>query len=208
MLKYVTQAIKIEDGKTTTYETGNVGDEKDIPAKVEVNKKKLNSTVVKFRYTIKITNEGDVEGYAKEITDRVPDGLKFYAEDNKDIGTVWVDEGNNIISTRQLENTLLKPGESAEVYVILRWINGSSKEALSMKTNTAEISEHYNEEGLPDRDSTPDNNEPGEDDIDTADVLLSIKTGLASNIMMYATAGIIILTVLGAGIFAIKKYVL
>ena len=77
-----------------------------------------------------------------------------------------------------------------------------------MKTNTAEISEDYNKEGLPDRDSTPDNKKPGEDDIDTADVLLSIKTGLASNIMMYVTAGTIIFTVLGAGIFAIKKYVL
>ena len=44
--------------------------------------------------------------------------------------------------------------------------------------------------------------------IDEADVILSIKTGLASNIIMYVTAGTIILTVLGVGIFTIKKYVL
>ena len=105
-----------------------------------------------------------------------------------------------------LENTLLKPGESAEVKVIFRWINGSNN--LGLKTNVAEISEDYNKEGVPDRDSTPDNKEPKEDDIDEADVILSIKTGLASNIIMYVTAGTIILTVLGVGIFTIKKYVL
>ena len=202
LLKYVTDVIVTEDGKTTTRKTGNVGDENDTVPKVEVHRKKLSSTVVKFGYTIKVTNEGDIAGFAKEITDYVPDGLKFYAEDN----TGWTDEGNNVISTRQLEDTLLEPGESAEVYVVLRWINGANN--LGLKTNTAEISEDYNKEGVPDKDSTPDNKEPKEDDIDDAEVILSIKTGLASNIIMYITAGTIILIVLGAGIKAIKKYVL
>ena len=206
LLKYVTEAIVTENGKTTTTKTGNVGDENDTIPKVEIHRKKLNSTVVKFRYTIKITNEGDIAGFAKEITDYVPEGLKFYSEDNKDLGIEWKDEGNNIISTRHLENTLLEPGESAEVYVILRWINGANN--LGLKTNIAEISEDYNKEGVPDRDSTPDNQEPKEDDIDDAEVILSIKTGLASNAIMYITAGTIILTVLGIGIKTIKKYVL
>ena len=203
LLKYVSEVYVTEDGKTTTTQTGNTGDNsKDIIPKVEINKKKLNSTVVKFGYTIKITNEGDIEGYAKEITDYVPEGLKFYAEDNNG----WKDEGNNVISTRLLENTLLKPGESAEVKVIFRWINGSNN--LGLKTNVAEISEDYNKEGIPDRDSTPDNRKEGEDDIDDAKVILSIKTGLVFNIVMYATIGLVILIVLGTGITAIKKYVL
>ena len=203
LLKYVSEVYVTEDGKTTTTKTGNTGDNsKDIIPKVEINKKKLNSTVVKFGYTIKITNEGDIEGYAKEITDYVPEGLKFYAEDNNG----WKDEGNNVISTRLLENTLLKPGESAEVKVIFRWINGSNN--LGLKTNVAEISEDYNKEGVPDRDSTPDNRKEGEDDIDDAKVILSIKTGLVYNIVMYASAGLIILIVLGMGISIIKKYVL
>ena len=203
LLKYVSEVYVTEDGKTTTTQTGNTGDNNtDSIPKVEVNKKKLNSTVVKFGYTIKITNEGDIEGYAKEITDYVPQGLKFYAEDNNG----WRDEGNNVISTRLLENTLLKPGESAEVKVIFRWINGSNN--LGLKTNIAEISEDYNKEGVPDRDSTPDNRKEGEDDIDDAKVLLSIKTGLIHNFVMYTTVGLIILVVMGAGITAIKKYVL
>ncbi len=203
LLKYVSEVYVTEDGKTTTTKTGNTGDNsKDIIPKVEINKKKLNSTVVKFGYTIKITNEGDIEGYAKEITDYVPEGLKFYAEDNNG----WKDEGNNVISTRLLENTLLKPGESAEVKVIFRWINGSNN--LGLKTNVAEISEDYNKEGVPDRDSTPDNRKEGEDDIDNAKVILSIKTGLIHNFVIYATVGLVILIVLGTGIITIKKYVL
>ena len=182
---------------------GNTGnDETDIIPKVEINRKKLDSTIVRFGYTIKITNEGDIAGYAKEITDYVPEGLRFYAEDNEG----WTDEGNNVISTRLLENTLLQPGESAEVTVIFRWINGS--ENLGLKTNTAEISEDYNDEGIPDRDSTPDNQVPGEDDIDEAQVLLSISTGLIGNIIMYVSAGAIILMVFAGGIILIKKFVL
>ena len=203
LLKYVSTVYVTEDGETKTTQTGNTGDDNtDIIPKVEVNKKKLNSTVVKFGYTIKITNEGDIEGYAKEITDYVPEGLKFYAEDNEG----WTDEGENVISTRLLENTLLKPGESAEVTVILRWINGSTN--LGLKTNTAEISEDYNDWEIPDRDSTPDNKVPGEDDIDDASVLLSIKTGILGHAVMYTVSGAVILVVFAGGIILIKKYVL
>ena len=203
LLKYVSTVYVTEDGKTTTSQTGNTGDDNtDKIPKVEINKKKLNSTVVKFGYTIKITNEGDIAGYAKEITDYVPEGLKFYAEDNNG----WTDEGNNVISTRLLENTLLQPGESAEVTVILRWINGSTN--LGLKTNTAEISEDYNDEGIPDRDSTPDNKKPGEDDIDDASVLLSITTGILGHMTLYITYGAVIFIVFIGGIILIKKYVL
>ena len=203
LLKYVSTVYVTEDGKTKTTQTGNTGnDETDIIPKVEINRKKINSTVVKFGYTIKITNEGDIAGYAKEITDYVPEGLKFYSEDNQG----WTDEGNNVISTRLLENTLLQPGESAQVTVIFRWINGSTN--LGLKTNTAEISEDYNEEGVPDRDSTPDNKVKTEDDIDDAQVLLSIATGLGIYIIKYVSVGLVILMVLGTGIIAIKKFVL
>ena len=203
LLKYVSTVYVTEDGVTTTTETGNTGDDKtDIIPKEEIHRKKVDSTIVKFGYTIKITNEGDIAGYAKEITDYVPEGLKFYEEDNKG----WVDEGNNVISTTLLENTLLQPGESAQVTVIFRWIN--SGDNLGLKTNIAEISKDYNEEEIPDRDSTPDNQKEGEDDIDDASVLLAISTGLADNIIKYTTIGAVILIVLATGIIVIKKYVL
>ena len=177
--KWVTEAIVIEDGKETVTQTGHTAEMDPEPVvKVELYRKDLNKVTVKFRYKIRITNEGDIAGYAKEITDYVPEGLRFVAEDNPG----WTDEGNNVISTRLLENTLLQPGESAEVEVVLTWIN--SEDNMGQMTNIAEISEDYNDKGVPDRDSTPDNQKPGEDDIDDAPVLLSIETG-QQRIYMY-----------------------
>ena len=198
--KWVTHAIVIEDGKETVTQTGHKpDDDPEQVVKVELNRKKLSSLQVKFKYSIRITNEGDIAGYAKEITDYVPEGLKFVATDNPD----WKDEGNNVISTRKLENKLLQPGESADVEVTLTWING--KDNMGLKTNIAEISEDYNDKGVPDRDSIPDNQIPGEDDIDDAPVLLSITTGQGR---IYFVLGFTVLITLAGGIILIKKFIL
>ena len=198
--KWVTEAIVIEDGKETVTQTGHTAEMDPEPVvKVELYRKDINDVVVKFRYKIRVTNEGDIAGYAKEITDYVPEGLRFIAEDNPG----WTDEGNNIISTRLLENTLLQPGESAEVEVVLTWINGEDN--MGQMTNIAEISEDYNDKGVPDRDSTPDNQVPGEDDIDDAPVLLSIETGQQR---IYFVLGLTVLGTLAGGLVLIKKFVI
>ena len=82
--------------------------------------------------------------------------------------------GSNSV-TDKLAGTTLKTGESAEVEIILTWIN--SEDNLGVLINTAEINKDHNEYGVPDRDSTPGNNVPGEDDIDDAPVMVTIKTG-------------------------------
>ena len=198
--KWVTEAIVIENGKETVTQTGHTAEMDPEPVvKVELYRKNINDVVVKFRYKIRITNEGDIAGYAKEITDYVPQGLRFVAEDNPG----WTDEGNNIISTRLLENTLLQPGESAEVEVVLTWINGEDN--MGQMTNIAEISEDYNDKGVPDRDSTPDNQVWGEDDIDDAPVLLSIETGQER---IYYVLGFTVLGTLAGGLVLIKKFVI
>lgn len=198
--KWVTQAIVIENGQQSITNTGHdAWDDPEEIVKVDLNRKKLNQVTVKFRYSIRIYNQGDVEGYAKEITDYIPEGLKFVAEDNPG----WKDEGNNVISTTLLENTLLKPGEYADVEVLLTWINDENN--MGLKVNTAEISKDYNEYNLPDIDSTPDNKKQGEDDIDDAPVMLSVSTG---QIRIYFTVGLIILVTIAGGTILIKKYVL
>ena len=200
LLKFVSKVIVIEDGKETISETGYNGHEDPEPVvKVDLHKKKLSDVTVKFGYGITIINEGDIPGYAKEITDYIPEGLKFEAADNP----LWTDEGNNVISTKQLENTLLQPGETATVEVILTWINDPNN--MGLKTNTAEISQDKNEYDVPDRDSTPDNRKEGEDDIDIAKVILSITTGTAKTYFMLITG---LLVVVGVGIILIKKYVM
>ena len=198
--KWVTEAIVIENGQETITQTGHTPEMDPEPVvKVELYRKDLNDVTVKFRYSIRVTNEGDIAGYAREITDYVPEGLMFLAEDNPG----WTDEGNNVISTRLLENTLLQPGESAEVEVVLTWINGEDN--MGQMTNIAEISEDYNDKGVPDRDSTPDNQVWGEDDIDDAPVLLSIETGRQR---IYFALGLTVLGTLAGGLVLIKKFVL
>ena len=198
--KWVTEAIVIENGQETITQTGHTAEMDPEPVvKVELYRKNINDVVVKFRYSVRITNEGDIAGYATEITDYIPEGLRFVAEDNPG----WTDEGNNVISTRLLENTLLQPGESAEVEVVLTWINGENN--MGQMTNIAEISEDYNDKGAPDRDSTPDNQVWGEDDIDDAPVLLSIETGQER---IYYILGFTVLGTLAGGLVLIKKFVI
>ena len=185
---------------TTVTNTGHQPyDDPEGIVKVELDKKNLSQVTVKFRYSIRVINEGDIEGYAKEVTDYIPEGLKFVAADNPG----WTDEGNNVISTRLLENTLLKPGEYADVEVLLTWINNSNN--MGLKVNTAEISEDHNDYDVPDEDSTPDNKKPGEDDIDDAPVMLSVKTGKA---VTYIGLGLTVLVIMASGVTLIKKYVM
>ncbi|MCI8700341.1 MAG: hypothetical protein HFJ47_03245, partial [Clostridia bacterium] len=54
---------------------------------------------------------------------------------------------------------------------------------------------------------TPDNQKEGEDDIDNAEVILSIKTGGGVN-EIYFNLSLGLLLIVSAGIVLIKKYVL
>ena len=198
--KWVTQAIVIDSNGQTVTETGHQPyDDPEQVVKVELHRRKLNEVTVKFRYSIRVINEGDIAGYAKEVTDYIPQGLRFVAEDNPG----WTDEGNNVISTTLLENTLLQPGEFADVEVLLTWVNNENN--MGVMVNTAEISKDYNEYGVPDRDSIPDNKKPGEDDIDDAPVMLSISTG---QVRIYFVLGFVVLITIAGGVVLIKKYVL
>lgn len=200
LLKWVSKAIVVENGTYKVTNTGHTGYENPEPiVKVDLKNTNLKDVVVKFEYTIKITNEGEIAGYAKEISDYIPEGLKFVAEDNSQ----WKEVDGKIV-TRQLENTLLQPGESASVTVLLTWIN--SENNLGLKVNVAEISEDYNDYDTPDIDSTPNNKVPNEDDIDDAPVMLQVKTGSASSEYFGAMIGAVAIIV--TGIVLIRKKVL
>ena len=200
--KWVTQAIVIDNGKETVTETGHKPeDDPEEVVKVEIKEGRLNKVVVKFRYSIRVYNEGEIAGYAKEVKDYIPEGLKFVQADNPE----WTELEDGIVVTDQLKDTLLQPGEYADVEILLTWING--KDNFGLKTNVAEISKDYNESNTPDIDSTPDNNKPEEDDIDDAPVILTIKTG-ANDTIQYITLTTIGLTILASGVVLIKKYVL
>lgn len=192
--KWVTSTKVTYDGKTTTTKTGFTEDSEGI-AKVDLVASKMKKTTVKFTYNIKVINEGELAGYAYEVKDYIPNGLKFVQEDNKD----WKEIKDGVVVTDQLKDTLLNPGESATVEITLTWKNSTTN--LALKTNYAEISEDSGN----DIDSEPDNFNKQEDDIDDAQVILSIKTAGATT---YVGLVLISVTILAAGIFLIKKYVI
>ena len=203
--KWVSKAIVTnQDGTVTVQETGHTGDENpEPPAKVDLGRQDINKVTVKFEFKIKITNEGEIAGYAKEITDYIPEGLRFIQEDNPEWYTREPLNGRERVATKQLENTLLQPGESATVSIILTWINDPNN--MGLKTNIAEISQDYNDSHTPDIDSTPDNFTPGEDDIDDAPVMLTVALG---DTQIYIGLGFVVVAMLTGGIWAIKRYVL
>ena len=203
--KWVSKAIIIdEDGKQTVQETGHTGDEDpEPPVKVDLGRRDINKVTVKFEFQIKVTNEGEIAGYVKEITDYIPEGLKFVEEDNPDWYRREELNGKERVATKKLENTLLMPGESSSVPIILTWIN--NQDNMGLKTNIAEISQDYNDSHTPDIDSVPDNFKENEDDIDDAPVMLTITLG---DTKLYLGITALVIVALGGGIFIIKKYVL
>ena len=76
---------------------------------------------------------------------------------------------------------------------------------MGLKQNVAEISKDYNIYESPDIDSIPDNKVPGEDDLDDAPVMLTIKTGQA---VTFVGLTMVVITMIGLSVVAIKKYVL
>ena len=197
--KWVTKAIVTENGKETVTETGHKAeDDPEAVVKVDLKKSDINKVTVKFEYKIRIENQGKIAGYAKEISDYIPEGLEFVKEDNP----LWEEVDGKVV-TDQLKDTLLQPGETAEVSILLTWIN--SEDNMGLKVNTAEISKDYNEYGAPDIDSTPNNKVPGEDDIDDAPVMLSVTTGEEQSYVILTVA---VLGILAGGLILVKKFVL
>ena len=206
LYKWVTTTLVTEDGKTSEYSSEHTQSDKSNVVNVSIPKNKLNDVVVKFKYTIRVENQGELDGYAKEIKDHIPDGLKFVPEDNVEFG--WKAEDDNTITTDYLKDTLLKHGETAEVTVVLTWINGSNN--FGQKVNFAEISEDYNDyNDSDDIDSTPDNftGEVVEDDEDSDVVMLQIKTGEVVN-SAYCFVAIAFVGIVAVGAIGVKKFVL
>ncbi len=196
--KIIAEVTTIYNGKTTVQETGHAfEDNPEAVVKIELVSDQISNAIIKFTYKIQITNEGSIAGYAYEIKDYVPEGLEFVAEDNNEHWTL--SEDGKTVTSDELADTLLEPGESAVIEITFRWINGQNN--FGLKTNWAEISEDSDD----DIDSTPDNFVEGEDDIDYAEVVLSIKTGIGEHYGL-VIAGT--LSILAVGIVLIKRFVI
>lgn len=195
--------IQIKEGAET--KTQEVGPElADGIAKVDLNRKKIEQTEISIIYKIEVANYGEVSGYVEEIKDYIPLGLRFEQSKNPD----WTALGNNIVKTEKTKDTLLVPGDKTEVEITLEWEKGGDN--VGTKMTMAEISKATDRERavVKDINSTPDNQVPGEDDLDQALVLIAVKTGgiVTMGKQAYTIMSLVIITVMMiGGRFAIKK---
>lgn len=188
--KYISK-MTVQSSKGTIvkeYDNSNI-------AKLELDAKQLNNTNVIIEYKIKVSNVGEATGYAKKIVDYMPNDMKFNSELNKD----WYQNGKNIY-TNSLENQPIKAGESKELTLILT--KTMNENNVGRMGNVAEIAEDYNELGMKDINSTPNNRANGENDMATADAIISIKTG---GIVFYSIITIVILIALSTVLVPVIK---
>ena len=168
-------------------------------AKIDFETKYVNTATMVVEYKITVTNEGAIPGYAKKIADYLPSELKFSTDLNQD----WYEGKNGVIYNNSLANTVINPGESKEIKLILT--KSMNKESFGTITNNAEIYEASNDYGVKDTDSTPGNKNTSEDDYSTATIVTGVKTG---QIFIYTTLIATVIAIVGVGSYMIKKRVL
>ena len=190
--KYISKVIAQTEKGTGVQEYN-----KEQLAKIEIPSQYLNNTTVLVEYRIEVTNEGEIEGYANEIIDYMPKDMTFSSELNKDwyIGT----DGN--LHTVALTNEIIKQGETKTITLVLTKTMNQNNTGTS--TNIAEIAKSSNSLSITDIDSSPGNYADEEDDISTAEILISISTG-ALQITLYVLIAMIILTGIGYEVYKIK----
>ena len=142
-------------------------------AKTEIASKNLRGSVVYVEYEIKVSNVGDISGYAKKIVDYIPAGMKFNSslEANAD----WYTGTDGNLYSTKFENTELSKGESRTLKLVLT--KEMTEENTGINNNQVEIYEDYNIYGVTDKNSTPGNKVQNENDLSYADAVILIKTG-------------------------------
>ncbi len=189
--KYIDKII-IQNNKGTTVK--QYGKEK--LAKVELDSKTIQNSMIIIEYKIEVTNEGKISGYANDIVDYKPEDLLFNSEMNKN----WYQSTNGELHSNELSNQIIEPTESKTVTLTL--IKKMTSNNTGTIINMAEIAKASNSIALQDIDSTPGNKVQGEDDISTAEIIVSIRTG---GIMMYFSLVFMIIVMIGGGAYLIIK---
>ena len=129
-------------------------------AKVEIASKSLSGSNIVIEYSIEIANQGSTGIYVKNIIDYLPSSLIFTSTMNKE----WYKKDNKLYNS-SLSNTLIKSGETKKLKLILTKKMTATNTGLI--NNKAQIDSIYSMEGK----------EYTSDEISSADVIISVKTG-------------------------------
>ena len=166
-------------------------------AKTEIAAKHLAGSTVYIEYTIKVSNVGELAGYAKQIVDYLPENVVFNSglKGNEN----WYSGLDGNLYTSSLADVNIGPGESKEIKLIIT--KQMTEENTGLISNTAEIYQDYNIYGVTDKNSKAANKIQNENDMSTADVYIGVKTG---EVFIYIS--VIITSILLGGIVIFIAY--
>lgn len=197
--------LKLEQNLTkmtvVNQETGaneyNVDSEK---GKVQLSKKEMKNSTVLYEYIIKVTNQGDIPGYAKTIVDYIPEDTKFNSELNPD----WYIKNDGYAYNSTLVNTLINPGETKELKLVLT--KKITEESIGNTRNTAEIYTTYNERGIEAIDAKAGNRMDDENDMASTDAIITTKIEVKTVTTIAFTVLILALIILSV-LWITKKFI-
>lgn len=129
-------------------------------AKVEIASKNLSGSNIVIEYSIEVVNSGSTGMYVKNIVDYLPSSLVFTSTMNKE----WYKKDNKLYNS-SLSKTLIKPGETKKLKLILTKKMTTTNTGLI--NNKAKIDSTYSMDGK----------EYTSNEISSADVIISVKTG-------------------------------
>ena len=174
--------VKTIKGTTQTdYNMSNL-------AKAEIKSKEIKGATVLVEYTLKIINNGDIAGSVTQIVANKPTGLIF----NSNLNQHWYEGNDTKIYLSGISDKIIKPGESANVKLILT--KQMTENNVGKIENEFIITKTYNHKGLVDSNSN--------DNTAVVTCLLTVSTGMAQ---MYTGTAIILLVIIGIGVYVIRK---
>lgn len=198
-LKLDKTITKIVVTNSKTNKTNNYDFNSNV-AKVELGGSNVEYNTILVEYKITVSNIGHVAGYAKSIVDYLPKDMTFSSE----LNSSWYTERDGNAYNTSLANTLINPGETKEVTLVLsKKITG---ENLGTIRNTAEIAESYNEYSIKDINSTAGNKQDGENDMSSADAIIGMSTG--REIIKVTGISIGLLALIALAVFSMKKIIM
>ena len=156
--------------------------------KVEVVGSRINSTDVKITYSIKVSNTGELDGTAT-VVENIPENFKI----NSETGSEWRQNEEGKLEAE----VVLKAGETKELKVVLNWIRGDNN--FGGQTNTVEIVETENPANYEETTT--------EDNRSEAEVVMGIKTGSATRIIIFIIALTGMLITFAVFLYITEKYV-
>ena len=160
------------DGEETLIDNSDV-------RKIEIRERKISTANVKLQYVIKVSNVGETDAKVGTIIDKIPEGFTLVTKESNG----WIMD-KNLATYKAYENETIKPGETKQVRITVKWKNSVTN--FGEKMNTAMVINSSNPYGYEDKNK--------ENDEGKSLVVISVGTGIetavtAARIIMVAFIG-------------------